>query len=139
MRFVLDTNVIIAALRSSSGASHAVLMHLPHYAYTPCISTALYLEMTAVALREANRPFGWSEDDVTRFLRGFAAMCHPQNIYFLWRPFLPDPDDDHVLELAFAAKASYIVTYNLRDFFGCEELGIQAITPQQFLKLLEAT
>ncbi|MCC5846406.1 MAG: PIN domain-containing protein [Verrucomicrobia bacterium] len=139
MRFILDTNVIIAALRSRSGASYALLERLPHPDYTPCLSNALYLEMVSVALRPVNRPAHWAEGDVLQFLRGYAAMCHLQDIYFLWRPFLPDPDDDLVLELAFAAKATYIVTHNVNDFRKSETLGVRAIKPQHFLKRLEAT
>src|SRR5437764_5408270 len=59
-----------------------------------------------------------------------------QDIFFLWRPFLPDPNDDMILELAFAANCPYIVTHNVRDFAGCERLGIKAITPGDFLKLM---
>jgi predicted nucleic acid-binding protein len=55
---------------------------------------------------------------------------------FLWRPFLADPNDDMILELAFAARCPYIVTHNIRDFRGCEQLGIQAVTPRDFLKLI---
>jgi len=52
-----------------------------------------------------------------------------------WRPFLRDADDDMVLELAFAAGCRYVVTHNLRDFHGTEQLGVTAISPGEFLKL----
>ena len=74
--------------------------------------------------------------DIHDFLRDFAAICHLQDIYFLWRPFLPDPEDDFLLELAFAANAMYIVTHNVTDFRSCETLGVTAITPNEILKIL---
>lgn len=55
---------------------------------------------------------------------------------FRWRPFLRDADDEFVLELAIAANADYIVTYNLRDFVGAETFGIKVITPKDFLQIL---
>jgi hypothetical protein len=62
-----------------------------------------------------------------------------QEIFFLWRPFLPDAGDDMILELAFAANCRYIVTHNTRDFRGCERLGIAAITPREFLKMMRGS
>ena len=59
-----------------------------------------------------------------------------QDIFFLWRPFLPDPNDDMILELAFAANCRYIVTHNVRHFRGCERLGVEVVTPGEFLKTI---
>src|SRR5258708_38990992 len=61
------------------------------------------------------------------------------NIFYLWRPFLTDPRDDLVLELAVEAQASCIVTHNLRDFAGTEQFGIEALSPGAFLRRLEAS
>lgn len=71
------------------------------------------------------------------FLDGVLAASHLQEVYFLWRPALPDPDDDLILELAVAAGCRYIVTHNLRDFRGTEPWGITAVTPGDFLRLIE--
>ena len=57
-----------------------------------------------------------------------------RRIFFLWRPFLKDPKDDMVLELAVEAEVEYIVTHNLKDFHGAEHFGIKAITPKEFLR-----
>ena len=57
-------------------------------------------------------------------------------IFFLWRPFLKDPKDDMVLELAVEAEVEYIVTHNLKDFNGVEHFGIKAITPKEFLQII---
>ena len=68
-----------------------------------------------------------------------AASAHLQDIYFLWRPFLRDPDDDMVFELAVAAGCRYVVTHNPRDFVGSDLLGVQAILPGEFPRLLSST
>lgn len=86
--------------------------------------------------REENIPAGLTTDDVRRFLQYLASQSYLQEIPFLWRPFLPDPDDDMVLELAFAASCRYIVTHNVRDFDGSERLGVTAITPRDSLNLI---
>ena len=57
-------------------------------------------------------------------------------IYFKWRPCLPDPKDDHVLECALASGAKYIVTHNLRDFEGVDVFGVSVVTPNEFLRIL---
>ena len=79
-------------------------------------------------------PPGRSAEDALGFLRYVASLSHLQEIHFLWRPFLPDANDDMVLELAFAAGCRHIITHNVKDFRGCEELGVTAQSPGEFLK-----
>ena len=136
MRIVLDTSVLVAAARSTLGASHAILRRMPDPHFNICLSIALYLEWQAVMCRPENLPPGQTPTDARNFVRYLASIAHLQDIHFLWRPFLPDPDDDMVLELAFAAGADLIVTHNQRDFQGCESLGIGVISPAEFIKLL---
>jgi predicted nucleic acid-binding protein len=71
------------------------------------------------------------------FIRYPASLAHLQDVHFLWRPFLKDPDDDMVLECAVAASCQYIVTHNVKDFRRSEQLGVKAITPADFLQLLK--
>jgi predicted nucleic acid-binding protein len=75
-------------------------------------------------------------EDAIGVLRYLAAQSHLQEIHFLWRPILPDPDDDMVLELAFAAGCQYIITHNVIDYQGAETFGIRVITPRDFLNHL---
>jgi len=70
------------------------------------------------------------------FLRYLASTAHLQDVHFLWRPFLRDPDDDMVLECAVASGSTFIVTHNVRDFARAESLRVQAITPADFLSRL---
>ena len=67
------------------------------------------------------------------FLRYLCSQSQMQEIHFLWRPLLPDPDDDMVLELAFAAGCQHIITHNVSDFRGSQQLGVTALTPREFL------
>ena len=136
MRVVLDTCVLVAAARSRLGASHALLRKLPHPKFEICLSVSLYTEWQAVMSRPENLPPGQGASDAQAFLRYLAGISHLQEIHFLWRPFLADPEDDMVLELAFAAGCRYIVTHNHRDFRGCERFGIEITSPATFLNLI---
>ena len=77
-----------------------------------------------------------SEQQTIGTVRYLLSQAHLQEIYFHWRPFLPDAKDDMVLELAVAAQATSIVTFNLKDFRGIDVFGIQAMKPRDFLVAL---
>ena len=136
MKVVLDTSVLVAAARSKSGASHALLARLLDARWQPVVSVPLFCEYRAVLLRPENllqRPPAQAE----AFLDFLLSASHLQEVFFRWRPALPDPNDDLLLELAVAAGCRYIVTHNLRDFRGTEQWGIAALTPVGWLKLIE--
>ena len=135
MRVVFDTSLLVAAARSNLGASYALLSAIPSPRFQICLSVGLYAEWQEVLTRPENIPATLTADDVRRFLRYLAGQAHLQEIHFLWRPFLRDADDDLVLELAFAAGCDYIVTHNMNDFRGSEQLGVQAVTPGDFLRM----
>ena len=137
LRVVLDTNVLIAGLRSPTGASFQILQRLGQNAFTVCVSVPLILEYEAVAKRQA-RELGLSFRDIEDVLDYVCSIAEPHSIFYLWRPFLPDPRDDLVLELAVEARAGCIITHNLRDFHGTEQFGIDAMSPGAFLRRLEA-
>lgn len=137
MKIVLDTSVLVAAARSRNGASFALLASLPHPRFQICLSVAVYTEWQAVLSRSEHRPAGASAHTALGFVRYLASIAHLQDIHYLWRPFLRDPDDDMVLECAVAAGCAYIVTHNIKDFRRTEQLGVRAITPGQFLHLLK--
>ena len=136
MRIVFDTSVLVAAARSRHGASHALLSRLPDPRFQPVISIPVFVEYRAVLLRPENL-LQRSAPQADGFLDFLLSVSHLQEIYFLWRPVLPDPDDDLLFELAVAANARYVVTHNLRDFRGMEKWGIRAVTPSDFLELLK--
>ena len=135
-RVVLDTSVLVAAARSRLGASFALVSSIPSPEFQPCLSVGLYAEWQEVLTRPENLPPGRTAEDALGFVRYLASQAHLQEIHFLWRPFLPDPDDDMVLELAFAAGCRHIITHNVKDFRGSEQLGVSALSPRDFLNLV---
>lgn len=130
MIVVLDTNVLVSALRSRNGASFAVLQLVGTGLFDLALSVPLFLEYEDAASRSR---LALSVADVRAVLDYLCSVALHQPIYFLWRPFLPDPRDDMVAEAAFAAGARYVVTHNLKDFQPLPQLGIQAISPRTFL------
>ena len=137
MNVVLDTSVLVAAMRSQQGASHQLLRHLPSSHFTPALSVALYMEWQSVLTRPEHRPPGISDAQMLGFLRYLASLSRLQDVHYLWRPFLRDPNDDMVLECAVASRSRFIVTHNIKDFRRSQELGVEAIRPSHFLKHLE--
>jgi putative PIN family toxin of toxin-antitoxin system len=132
---VIDTNVVIAAFRSSRGASFRLLELLGDFRWQPLISAPLILEYESVAKREAER-LGIEDWAVDAVIDRFCAQGRQTAIHFRWRPFLRDPDDEFILDLAVAGQADAIVTYNLRDFVGATTFGIQVVTPLAFLRTI---
>lgn len=136
MRVVFDTSVLVAAARSRRGASYALVSSIPAPEFQLCLSVGLYTEGQEVLTRSENLTTGNTAEDARRFLRYLASQAHLQEIHFLWGPFLRDPNDDMVLELAFAAGCSHIVTHNVKDFQGSEQLGVTPLSPREFLNLI---
>ncbi len=136
MKVVFDTSVLVAAARSRLGASHAIVRSIPSPQFQLCLSVSMYSEWQEVLTREENLARRRTAEDARKFLRYLASQSHLQEIHFLWRPFLRDPDDDMVLELAFAGGCRHIVTHNVKDFHGSEQLGVTAIAPREFLKII---
>jgi putative PIN family toxin of toxin-antitoxin system len=136
VKVVFDTNVLAAALRSKNGASYQLVSMLPSPKFELAISVPLYLEFLDVLMRPEIKPANISNTDVLSFLRKILDYSHKQSIHFSWRPWLKDPNDDMILELAIASQSSYIVTFNLKDFTNIELFGIEAVTPSNFLNLV---
>ena len=136
MRVVLDSNVLVAALRSRNGASFELLRLLRGGRFEVALSVPLAFQYEAVLVRHA-KELGLSRGEAVGLVDYFCQVAHRQEIHFLWRPVLSDPGDEFVLELAVAAGCKAIVTHNIKDFRGAERFGISVITPGKFLVLLE--
>ncbi|GLS28779.1 putative toxin-antitoxin system toxin component, PIN family [Mesorhizobium albiziae] len=135
-RVVLDTNVLAAGLRSSSGASFAILRLVAERRLRPLVTTALFLEYEDVLSRPEQREAnGLSVQQVAELMAEFAALAEPVEVHFLWRPQVADPKDEMVLEAAVNGRADALVTHNVRDFLGvAERFDIKALRPRDFLK-----
>ena len=135
MQVVLDTNVIVSAMRSRRGASFAILRRLGQN-WTALISVPLILEYEAVGKREAAR-LNIPQNVVDSIVQAFCYFGRETDVYFRLRPFLPDPGDEFILELAVAGSADCIVTHNVRHFLGADRFGIAVMTPREFLARIE--
>jgi putative PIN family toxin of toxin-antitoxin system len=134
-RIVLDTNVLVAGLRSRLGASSRLLSLVGTGKFVPVVSVALVFEYEATVMRpdvgiRLSRP---AVNDVLDYL---CTSGIRQEIYFLWRPVLPDPSDDLVLEVAVHGRCDRVITFNARDFAGSERFGVRVETPAEFLRSL---
>ncbi len=132
---VLDTNIIIAALRSKRGASSKLLSLVGTHQFEIHDLVALILEYEDVIQRQRTE-LGLSQEEVSDFIDSLCSMAHHHKIYFLWRPTLLDVGDELVLELAVTAGCEYIVTHNVSDFKNIGNFGIQAVTPKEFLQVI---
>jgi len=77
---------------------------------------------------------GLSDEEIEELLDYLCLTSEHQRIHYLWRPCLPDPNDDHLLELAVASGTSLIVTHNTKDFRGTGKFGVRSVTPGELLE-----
>jgi putative PIN family toxin of toxin-antitoxin system len=132
IQIILDTNIIVSALRSRQGASYKLMMLVGQGDFEINLSVSLLLEYEDATKRLLGQ-IALDEQDIDNVLDYLCRMANQREVFYLWRPFLQDPKDDMVLELAVSANCEFIVTYNRRDFAGAEQFGINIITPSEFL------
>ena len=132
-RIVVDTNVVVPGLRSRQGASFRLLSEIGRGRFDIALSVPLVLEYEDALLRHAAHT-KLARAEVDAVLNYFCSVGHLQSIFFLWRPLLPDPKDDCVLELAVAASCQAIVTFNVRDFREAGGMGFSVQRPIDFLR-----
>lgn len=134
---VIDTNILVAGLRSRRGSAFRLLTLVGTERFAIHLSVPLVLEYEEVLLREL--PHLQVPQSVVEDVLDFhCAVATRHQIFFLWRPYLPDPDDDMLLELAVTAGCDFIVTYNRRDLVGVERFALQVIELGAFLQHIGA-
>jgi len=134
-QIVIDTNVLVSGLRSIRGSSFRLLQLIGENRFGIHLSVPLVLEYQDVLGREAlELPITRSE--IEKIIAFHCSVATRHRIFFLWRPFLTDPKDDMVLELAVKAKCDFIVTYNIRDFRGVDKFGLKIVRPADFLTFI---
>ena len=136
---VLDTSVVVAAMRSPTGASAALLMRARKGKLTLLANVALALEYEATCQRAEHAvAAGLTVDEVGVFVDAVLAMVEPVESYFVWRPMMRDPADEMVLEAAANGRAAAMVTFNQRDFGVIPlQFGVEVLTPAVALRRIK--
>jgi putative PIN family toxin of toxin-antitoxin system len=130
---VLDTDVVVAAMRSPSEASAAILRAARHGRAVLLVSVALALEYEAICSKAEHRlAGGLSQPEADVFVTAAIALAEPVETHFRWRPQLRDPGDEMVLAAAVNGRADALVTFNLRDFGTApSHFGLEILLPRE--------
>lgn len=139
VRLVLDTDVMVAAIRCDAGASRVPLKAALNRRFVMLVSTSLLIEYEAVMTRPTHlEASSLDGGEVSALLDAVAAVARPVRLAVLWRPQLRDADDDMVLETAVNGGADHIVSFNIKDFgTATERFGIATLTPGDAVRKLE--
>lgn len=140
-RVLLDTNVLVAGLTSSRGASFVLLQAVAAGKLQIAASPALWLEYESVLKRDSIRALhGFSVQQIDQILSALAVWVHPVSLHYIWRPQLRDPGDEMVLEAAVNGQVSALVTHNVRDFSAAAlQFSLKVLTPAQWILTMEKT
>ncbi|PLL11545.1 putative toxin-antitoxin system toxin component, PIN family [Tabrizicola sp. TH137] len=135
MRLVLDTNVLVAGVRSRSGASNPLILAGFRRQFIWHCSVPLFYEYEDVLGRaDLLLDAGLDRATATKFLGVVARTITPVEVSYRWRPQLCDPDDEMVLEAAINCRAD-IVTHNARDFGDVPaRFGLSVLSPAEALR-----
>lgn len=138
MRIVLDTDVLIAGLRSPTGASAALLALAIDGLLEFALTVPLAIEYEAVCLRQEQRDaFGLNEEQIRTVLDALISAAIQSPSFFTWRPQLRDANDELVLDAAVNGGATHLVSFNIRDFGDAPaRFGIRCLRPADMLKLI---
>lgn len=137
MIVVIDTNVLYQALRSSSGASHYIVTLFRDRLIDVAVSVEVLLEYEAVLTRQSSfRDLALSKREIQAVLDYFAYFGKHTEIYYRFRPNLPDEGDNIFVELALASNSEYLITNNVRDYKKSQLKfkHIKIITPAEFVR-----
>lgn len=140
MKCVLDTDVIVASLRSQRGASREIIRRIGLGEITALASVAMMIEYESVLKRpEHLQAANLTATQVDTFLNALANLMVPVTPYFLWRPQLRDPNDEMILETAVNGQAAAIVTFNVRHFgIAPSCFGISVLRPGDLMRRLRS-
>ena len=130
-RIVIDTNVLVSAVRSRRGASFRLLSLVGGKEFEITVSVPLTFEYEDALMRIV--PGILAASDVRDLLDYLCEVADKRRVFYLWRPVLSDPRDDHVLEAAVAGGCDAIVTFDRRHFAGAERFGVRVMGPKEFL------
>jgi putative PIN family toxin of toxin-antitoxin system len=135
VRAVLDTTVVVAAMRSPAGASAAILRAARQQRLTLLLSVPLAIEYESVCSRAEHREAaGLTRREADIFVTAVIALAEPIEAHFLWRPQLRDAADEMVLEAAINGRADAVVTFNTRDFASaCAQFGVDILLPREMI------
>ncbi len=129
----MDTDTIVAAMRSNQGAAFALIQAAREKKVVFTASVPLCIEYESVCHRPEHRLAAeLSVAEVGIFLDTIMELIEPTEIFFLWRPQLRDPGDELVLEAAISSQTSAIVTFNVRDYLPAAQLfNLEILTPAE--------
>jgi predicted nucleic acid-binding protein len=135
----MDTDVLVAAVRSDRGASRVLLTAALERRYEVLASVPLMLQYESVLTRSEHLiAAGLSERHMQVLLDSIASVVTPVRISYLWRPMLADPDDDLVLETAVTGHSEAVITFNRRHFEpAAARFGIEVLAPAEAVRRLE--
>ncbi len=135
LRAVMDTNVLVAGLRSRSGASHELLRLLREGRWVLALSNTVASEYHEVLHREAPA-LELTHAEVDKFLDALCALAEQRSLTTEWQPAAIDPDDEALVQLAREAGIAYLVSHNVRHVAAAERFGVHVVRPADFLTLL---
>jgi predicted nucleic acid-binding protein len=128
--------MLFSGLRSRAGASFRLIQRVAEGVVVPSVTVPLVLEYEDVLGRPGALPH-FSAKEIRSFVDWWVSVSRVHTVHFLWRPYLPDPKDDMLLEAAIAAGAKHIVSFNFRHLEPCAKLGIKVISPAAYLNWIK--